>query len=80
MKKFLIINSAKNIERSFFDLLADLGTENYFFIWSAENFAETIPNGKIEKKSFPPEPDSFFYFLFFLCHFFGLNIFLRFQR
>jgi len=72
MKKFLIINSAKNIEQSFFDLLADLGTENYFFIWSAENFPETIANGEIEKKSFPPEPDSFFSFLFFI---FSLSFF-----
>ena len=66
MKKFLVINSAKNIERSFFDLLADLGAENYFFVWAAENSAETIPNGKTEKKSFPPEPNGFFSFLFFI--------------
>ena len=77
MKNFLVINSAKDIERSLLDLLADLGKENYFFIWTAENSAENLPNGKMEKKLFPPEPDSFFSFLFFLFSlpFFWLSYF-----
>jgi glycosyltransferase involved in cell wall biosynthesis len=62
MKKILIINSAKKIDRSFFDLFDELSKEERFSAWVADR--DCLPafraGGMVKNKFFGPETDNFF--------------------
>jgi glycosyltransferase involved in cell wall biosynthesis len=66
MKKIIIVNSAKRIDQSFFELFAELGAENNFFAWTAGAAVGQWPNIKIANKIFPPAPDNFFSAIIFI--------------
>jgi glycosyltransferase involved in cell wall biosynthesis len=86
MKKIILINSGKFIEQPFFDLFADVGAENHFFLWTRSGGdVRQLSNGERKNKFFGPEPDNFFSALIFiLClpafwvgYFFPLLFFKR---
>ena len=62
MKNVIVVNSAKKIDQSLFDLFAALSRENYYFFWLAgERGLISQPDGeKIKKSFFGPEPRNFF--------------------
>lgn len=67
MKKIIIINSAAKIDRSFFDLFADMDKENDFSAWVGADgrFAQARENWEIKKKFFGPEVKDLFSALVF---------------
>jgi len=68
MKNIIIVNSAKKIDQSFFDLFADLEKEKYFSAWVTDSdfLVPARPDAEIKRKYFGPETENFIGVLAFI--------------